>query len=241
MNATCAVPNVYVCAAGRIMLECAQRLARDPRLRSDPAVLRTQYSALTAAINAYKLCDARTAWDLRQQGAARPSSPLKRKAASREGDAGLGETVGVVDLPQMQADCVLARGQLRLLDHGSKPGDVTLLSPSDLIAALCQQGLFSTAADVALSHKVGLTTVVDSLARRCVLLQRDPTAPCAHFLFVSHACPAILLIVYCALIGLWRRTSPSAYSVPQRRRGNCCSACLPTWTARTSTMSCTPQ
>lgn len=174
------------------MLECAQRLARDPRLRTDAAVLRTHYGALTAAVNAYRLCDPRTAWDVRQQ-APRPSSPLKRKATADDDSAASGVGVSVVDLSQMQADAVMARGQLRLLDHGAKVSDVALLSAGDLVTLLCQHGLFSTAADVALACKVSLTVVVDSLARRCVQLQRDPTAPYAVAvcvpcpLSVSHA------------------------------------------------------
>uniref|UniRef100_A0A8C3XK86 Nucleoporin 160 n=1 Tax=Chelydra serpentina TaxID=8475 RepID=A0A8C3XK86_CHESE len=157
--------------AGTVMFEYGMRLGREVRtLRG----LQKQGNCYLAAINCLRLIRPEYAWIVQPASGAvyeRPGASPKR---SHDGECTAVPTrqIEILELEDLEKECMLARIRLTLAQHDPSTAAVAgSSSPEEMVALLVQAGLFDTAVSLCQTFKLPLTPVFEGLAFKCIKLQ----------------------------------------------------------------------
>ncbi|XP_074854250.1 nuclear pore complex protein Nup160 isoform X2 [Carettochelys insculpta] len=157
--------------AGTVMFEYGMRLGREVRtLRG----LQKQGNCYLAAINCLRLIRPEYAWIVQPASGAvyeRPGASPKR---SHDGECAAvpARQIDILELKDLEKECMLARIRLTLAQHDPSTAAVAgSSSPEEIVALLVQAGLFDTAISLCQTFRLPLTPVFEGLAFKCINLQ----------------------------------------------------------------------
>nr|XP_034982154.1 nuclear pore complex protein Nup160 isoform X2 [Zootoca vivipara] len=158
--------------AGTVMFEYGMRLGREVRTRSG---LQKQANCYLAALNCLRLIRPEYAWIVQPASGAvyeRPGASPKRSHDGECAAAPTGSRIEILELQDLEKECVLARIRLTLAQHDSTTTAITgNSSPKELVTLLVQAGLFDTAISLCQTYNFPLTPVFEGLTFKCIKLQ----------------------------------------------------------------------
>ncbi|XP_067406756.1 nuclear pore complex protein Nup160 isoform X2 [Emydura macquarii macquarii] len=196
--------------AGTVMFEYGMRLGREVRtLRG----LQKQGNCYLAAINCLQLIRPEYAWIVQPASGAvyeRPGASPKR---SHDGECTAVPTrqIEILELEDLEKECMLARIRLTLAQHEPSTAAVAgSSSPEEMVALLVQAGLFDTAISLCQTFKLPLTPVFEGLAFKCIKLQFGGEAAQAEawdWLAANQLCSVITTKESSATDEAWRLLS----------------------------------
>ncbi|NXF41186.1 NU160 protein, partial [Nyctibius bracteatus] len=158
--------------AGTVMFEYGMRLGREVRtLRG----LQKQGDCFLAAVNCLRLIRPEYAWIVQPASGAvyeRPGASPKRNHDGECMAVPTTRQIEVLELEDLERECVLARIRLTLVQHDLSTAAVAGNStPEETLALLVRAGLFDTAMTLCQTFKLPLTPVFEGLAFKCIKLQ----------------------------------------------------------------------
>uniref|UniRef100_A0A670JE48 Nucleoporin 160 n=1 Tax=Podarcis muralis TaxID=64176 RepID=A0A670JE48_PODMU len=158
--------------AGTVMFEYGMRLGREVRTRSG---LQKQANCYLAALNCLRLIRPEYAWIVQPASGAvyeRPGASPKRSHDGECAAAPTGSRIEILELQDLEKECVLARIRLTLAQHDSTTTAITgNSSPKELVTLLVQAGRFDTAISLCQTYNFPLTPVFEGLTFKCIKLQ----------------------------------------------------------------------
>ncbi|XP_053141230.1 nuclear pore complex protein Nup160 [Hemicordylus capensis] len=159
--------------AGTVMFEYGMRLGRE--VCTLPG-LQKQANCYLAAINCLRLIRPEYAWIVQPASGAvyeRPgASPKRNHDGECAAAAPMGRQIEILELQDLERQCVLARMRLTLAQHD--PSTAAIIgnsSPKELVALLVQAGLFDTAISLCQTYNLSLRPVFEGLTFKCIKLQ----------------------------------------------------------------------
>ncbi|KAJ6665587.1 hypothetical protein lerEdw1_003430 [Lerista edwardsae] len=158
--------------AGTVMFEYGMRLGRE--VRTLPG-LQKQANCYLAAINCLRLIRPEYAWIVQPASGAvyeRPGASPKRSHDGECTAAPTGSQVEILELKDLEKECMLARIRLTLAQHDPSTTAITgNSSPKELVVLLVQAGLFDTAISLCQTYNLSLRPVFEGLTFKCIKLQ----------------------------------------------------------------------
>ncbi|XP_066487596.1 nuclear pore complex protein Nup160 [Tiliqua scincoides] len=158
--------------AGTVMFEYGMRLGRE--VRTLPG-LQKQANCYLAAINCLRLIRPEYAWIVQPASGAvyeRPGASPKRSHDGECAATPTGSQVEILELQDLERECMLARIRLTLAQHDPSTAAITgNSSPMELVALLVQAGLFDTAISLCQTYNLSLRPVFEGLTFKCIKLQ----------------------------------------------------------------------
>uniref|UniRef100_A0A8D0BX25 Nucleoporin 160 n=1 Tax=Salvator merianae TaxID=96440 RepID=A0A8D0BX25_SALMN len=158
--------------AGAVMFEYGMRLGRE--VRTLPG-LQKQANCYLAALNCLRLIRPEYAWIVQPASGAvyeRPGASPKRSHDGECAAAPMGSQIEILELQDLEKECVLARIRLTLAQHDPSTAAITgNSSPKELVTLLVQAGLFDTAISLCQTYNLSLRPVFEGLAFKCIKLQ----------------------------------------------------------------------
>ncbi|XP_062972887.1 nuclear pore complex protein Nup160 [Elgaria multicarinata webbii] len=158
--------------AGTVMFEYGMRLGRE--VRTLPG-LQKQANCYLAAINCLRLIRPEYAWIVQPASGAvyeRPGASPKRTHDGECAAAPTGSQIEILELQDLERECMLARIRLTLAQHDPSTTAITgNSSPKELVTLLVQAGLFDTAISLCQTYNLSLRPVFEALTFKCIKLQ----------------------------------------------------------------------
>nr|XP_060628620.1 nuclear pore complex protein Nup160 [Anolis sagrei ordinatus] len=158
--------------AGTVMFEYGMRLGREVRTL---AGLQKQANCYLAALNCLRLIRPEYAWIVQPASGAvyeRPGGSPKRSHDGECTVAPTGSQIEILELQDLERECMLARIRLTLAQHDPSTTAITgNSSPKELVTLLVQAGLFDTAISLCQTYNISLKPVFEGLTFKCVKLQ----------------------------------------------------------------------
>uniref|UniRef100_G1KIX0 Nucleoporin 160 n=1 Tax=Anolis carolinensis TaxID=28377 RepID=G1KIX0_ANOCA len=176
LTAGIAILNVwflfFLPIAGTVMFEYEMRLGREVRTL---AGLQKQPNCYLAALNCLRLIRPEYAWIVQPASGAvyeRPGGSPKRSHDGECTVAPMGSQIEILELQDLERECMLARIRLTLAQHDPSTTAITgNSSPKELVTLLVQAGLFDTAISLCQTYNISLKPVFEGLTFKCVKLQ----------------------------------------------------------------------
>ncbi|XP_020647772.3 nuclear pore complex protein Nup160 isoform X1 [Pogona vitticeps] len=158
--------------AGTVMFEYGMRLGRE--VRTLPG-LQKQANCYLAAVNCLRLIRPEYAWIVQPASGAvyeRPGASPKRSHDGECTPAPTGSQIEILELQDLERECMLARIRLTLAQHDPSTAAITgNSSPKELVTLLVQAGLFDTAISLCQTYNLSLRPVFEGLTFKCIKLQ----------------------------------------------------------------------
>ncbi|KAG8431550.1 hypothetical protein GDO86_018318 [Hymenochirus boettgeri] len=163
--------------AGTVMFEYGMRLGREVRtLRG----LQKQVNSYLACLNCLRLIRPEYAWIVQPVPGAvyeRPGSSPKRNHDGESSAVPRSNQIDILELQDLEKEYVLAQTRLTLAKHNPSTAAVAGSSGAEeMVALLVKAGLFDTAISLCQTFKIGLKSVFEGLACKCIRLQQGGEA-----------------------------------------------------------------
>uniref|UniRef100_A0A6I8QZ96 Nucleoporin 160kDa n=1 Tax=Xenopus tropicalis TaxID=8364 RepID=A0A6I8QZ96_XENTR len=163
--------------AGTVMFEYGMRLGREVRtLRG----LQKQVNSYLACLNCLRLIRPEYAWIVQPVSGAvyeRPGASPKRNYDGESSAVPSSSQIEILELRDLEKEYVLAQTRLTLAKHNPSTAAIAGSSAAEeMVALLVQAGLFDTAISLCQTFKLGLTSIFEGLACKCIRLQQGGEA-----------------------------------------------------------------